>query len=304
LESLFAVVLCLFAGLVLRRVAAFPREAAVTALNAFAIYVALPALVVRQVAAMHLSGDALLPVVAPWIVLASSAGLVVLAARAFAWSRPVTGALLLVVPLGNTAFLGLPLTSALLGPEALPYAVLYDQLGSFLALTIYGSYIAGTFGAGARVDARAVARRVLVFPPFVALVVGVALAVLLPQGLPRVVDGALALVAASLVPAVLVAVGLGWRLVLPRGARAPFGLALALKLVVAPAGVALMVLLVGATGPAAEATVLQAAMGPMVTAGALAIAADLAPELVAAIVGYGTLLSLATVPLVKLALIG
>ena len=47
----------------------------------------------------------------------------------------------------------------------------------------------------------------------------------------------------------------------------------------------------------ARVTVLEAAMPSMVTAGALAIAHGLAPRLAAAMVGYGLLLSLATLPL-------
>ena len=47
----------------------------------------------------------------------------------------------------------------------------------------------------------------------------------------------------------------------------------------------------------ARATVLEAAMPPMVTAGALAIAQQLAPRLAAAMVGYSLLLSLLTLPL-------
>jgi len=43
--------------------------------------------------------------------------------------------------------------------------------------------------------------------------------------------------------------------------------------------------------------VLEAAMPSMVTAGALAIAHGLAPRLAAAMVGYGLLLSLLTLPL-------
>jgi malate permease and related proteins len=46
----------------------------------------------------------------------------------------------------------------------------------------------------------------------------------------------------------------------------------------------------------ARTTVLESAMPSMVTAGALAISHDLAPRLAAAMVGYGLLLSLLTLP--------
>jgi predicted permease len=43
--------------------------------------------------------------------------------------------------------------------------------------------------------------------------------------------------------------------------------------------------------------VLEAAMPPMITSAALAAMAGLAPELAAAMVGYGTLAAMATLPL-------
>ena len=49
MDALVAVVVCLFAGGALRFVRAYPGEAAVAVLNAFAIHVALPAVILRQI---------------------------------------------------------------------------------------------------------------------------------------------------------------------------------------------------------------------------------------------------------------
>ena len=54
--------------------------------------------------------------------------------------------------------------------------------------------------------------------------------------------------------------------------------------------------LLGLHGDMARTTVLESAMPSMVTAGALAISHNLAPRLAAAMVGYGLLLSLLTLP--------
>src|SRR5690606_15970091 len=123
----------------------------------------------------------------------------------------------------NTSFLGIPLTEAWLGRAAVPWAVLYDQLGSFLALTIYGSFVIATHAPGVarRPTVGALARRVATFPPFLALLAAVAVKALAPEGLPTVLSGALGAIAASLVPTVMVAVGLQWRLALARDELAP-----------------------------------------------------------------------------------
>ena len=63
-----------------------------------------------------------------------------------------------------------------------------------------------------------------------------------------------------------------------------------------PALALMLVPLLGLRGLAADAVVLEAAMPPMITAAALAISHRLAPTLAAAMVGYGILLSLLTLP--------
>ena len=87
------------------------------------------------------------------------------------------------------------------------------------------------------------------------------------------------------------------RLTLPREELKPLAAGLLLKLALLPVLAALLVPWLGLQGDMARATVLESAMPPMVTAGALAIAHDLAPRLAAAMVGYGVLLSLLTLPL-------
>lgn len=74
------------------------------------------------------------------------------------------------------------------------------------------------------------------------------------------------------------------------------GFGLAVKLVVLPLVALVLVRLLGTPALPAEVAVLEAGMPTMITAGALAMLAGLAPELAAALVGYGIVLSLATVP--------
>lgn len=305
MQSLLVVGLCLAAGLGLRWLPAFPAATAAAVLNAFVLYVPLPALILVQVPRLRMAGAAssgafaevLAPILVPWLLLGFAVVAVLAAARAFRWSRATTGALLLVVPLGNTSFLGIPLTSAWLGPAAVPYAVLYDQLGSFLALTLYGAFIVARFSGTAgdvRPRVSQLAKKVVTFPPFIALVVATVLAFAWPMGLPATLTGALEQVAASLVPTVMVAVGLQWRLALPRRFLPTTTFALTIKLVAMPLVAWAFVAVTGLGGAAGDVAVFEAAMGPMITAGALAIAAGLEPELVSAIVGYGTLFSLGT----------
>jgi predicted permease len=286
---LILIVVMLFAGYAAVRFGWLEASAA-DAFHSFVIYVCLPATIWKLLPGMRFERELWLVVLMPWLLLGVSAAATLALARARGYSRAVTGALLLCVPLGNTSFLGFPLVAALLGEPALRYAVLYDQLGSFLALSSYGLYIAARFGAGAAPSGRETLARILRFPPFVALLLAFTPlpgAALLAPLWARLSD--------ALVPIAMFAVGmrLEWR---PPRPMAAVALGLGLKLVAMPALAWLLLRALDAPETLLRAVVLEAGMPAMITAGAVAMLAGLAPELVAALVGYGVLFGIVTVP--------
>jgi predicted permease len=200
---------------------------------------------------------------------------------------------MLMVPLGNTSFFGIPMVQAFWGTEQVSYAVLYDQFGSFLALTTYGSIVLATYSGSEKPTPAAILKRICLFPPFIALVIGL-LTMSVPY--PAVLESLLHGIAASLVPVVMVAIGLQITLKLPPGSWAPFSVGLLIKLVIAPLTATAMIFALGLNSLAAKVSVFEAGMPPMVTAGALALIAGLAPELTAALVGLGLMASFLTLP--------
>lgn len=294
MENFIITIAYLLVGLGLKRLRAFPEQTG-TVLNLFVIYVSLPALVLLKVPELTFSSRILTPVVMPWLMLAGSAGLILFLARLLAWDRPTTGCLLLMVPLGNTSFLGIPMVKAFFGEAAIPYVVLYDQLGSFLALATYGSLVLGLYStAGVRPDLTSVAKKIATFPPFLAL-----LSALLLRNFayPAVATSLLLALAATLVPVVMIAVGYQLTLRLNRAVLGQMGVGLAIKLVAAPLLALLLCRLAGLNDEPARVAIFEAGMPPMVSAGALAILADLSPPLTAALVGLGIILSFVTLPL-------
>lgn len=273
------------------RIKAFPESSA-DALNAFVIYVSLPALILGVVPRLSFRAELLVLVLVPWCVLVLSASSVLLAARSLALSRGTVAALLLAAPLGNTSFLGFPLVSALLGSGAVAMAALYDQLGSFLILATYGLAVAARYAAAGESTPGAMLRRLLLFPPFLALLVA-----LLPLPRPPGVDAALDSVGQTLVPIAMFAVGFRMKLRLPRE-RAALALGLGIKMLLGPAAAWILCRAVGASPGVLRVAVLEAAMPPMISAGALAALHGFAPELSAALVGYGIAASMITVPVI------
>lgn len=295
----FALILAMLAlGYAFQRLRVLPDNAAQT-LNLVVLYVCLPAAVLRYAPRLHLE-PALFGVAAvPWLLLAATVVLVHALARWLKFRDDERAVLLLTVALGNTSFLGYPLTRALIGEHALPYAVIYDQFGAFLILSTFGLWVLARYGGSIsdgrpRPTARDMLLRVLKFPPLWALIVGFTV---MPAEPPHWIAGALQRLSDALLPLAMLTIGLSVKLALPRDELKPLATGLVLKLAVMPALAMLLVPLLGLHGDMARTTVLESAMPSMVTAGALAISHNLAPRLAAAMVGYGLLLSLLTLPL-------
>lgn len=308
MENFLIITTCLLLGAGLRRLPGMPADGS-TVLNQVVINMALPALVLLKIPELAFGRSVLVPVLMPWLMLLVFAALTLLVARRAGWSRQVTGCLLLLVPLGNTSFLGIPMVNAFFGESGVAYAVLYDQLGSFLALAIYGSLIVALYGregvgpgggGGLGAMVRQVAARIIRFPPFIALLAGFAMNLRPGPGAwswPEPVAALLATLAATLVPLVMLAVGWQLTLRLPREYLAPLGVGLGLKMAAAPVLALLLCWLLGWVDEPARVAIFEAGMPPMISAGALAMVAGLAPSLAAGLAGFGVLLAFITLPL-------
>ena len=133
--------------------------------------VALPAVVLRAVPRLAFDLSVVGAALMPWIVFALAGALLWPLGRALGWSTRTRGALILTAGLGNTSFVGFPMVEALMGPEHLPVAVVVDQLGSFFVLSLPGIALAFAWSGGAASPPELL-RRIVRFPPFVALVAG------------------------------------------------------------------------------------------------------------------------------------
>lgn len=293
MENLYIVIVCLLAGLVLQRVKRFPKDAA-GSLNAYVIYVALPAVILVEIPKLHFGWAALIPVVAAWTVMLASALMVFTVAKVARWSPSVTGALMLTVTLGNTSFVGFPLLEAYLGREAIAHAILYDQFGTFIALNTFGVIAANYYSRehGHTPSVMSIAKAIVQFPPFIALLVAF---VLRSIHYGDEVVTVLSRIANTLVPVVMVAVGLQWRFKLDIADLKPLLFGLLVCLIIAPAVALGLMQLLNVEGLVKQTIVLEAAMPAMISAGALAMTHQLAPRLTAAMVGYGIACSLVTV---------
>jgi predicted permease len=290
MANILLLAICMFMGILLRRTTKVPANLPAS-LNAYIIYIALPAAVLRYIHDLTPDSSLILTALMAWLLFGAGWVFFLLLAKLLKLGRAATGALVLVGGLGNTSFVGLPMIEAWYGKEFLGIGIIADQLGSFLVLSTLGILAANIYSSGES-SPGAMIRKILLFPPFQALC-----AAMLLRFVPfhPVFMTVLQKIADTIAPVALVSVG--YQLVFGNiRAHAKALLAgLTYKLLIGPALIALLYLqLFGATGPIINVTIFEAAMPPMITAGIIAVEHDLEPELVALMVGMGIPLSFLT----------
>lgn len=243
--------------------------------------------------------DLLIPFIAAWACIIGCSSAVYFIGRARHWPRHTLGALMLVAVLGNTSFLGLGMVRGLLGEDHLSAAIAYDQLGTFLGLAIYGSYISGRFGTGES-GARAIVKRLSRFGPFLALLTVIPLRMVhLDDGVLRVLND----IGLTVAPVAMGALGLRFTLRVDKSVLGPAITGLVIKMMAVPALLVLVAAIFASTRDLMWSTsILEAVAPPMVTAGVVAVAAGFDEKLVAFVVGVGTLASFIWLPTVSLIL--
>ena len=290
MSNFIMIIVYILLGYILKNITLPIKELAVK-LNKFVIYISLPAMIFLQIPRLEFTNDTLIPIVIAWSVMSLSAILVLVVSKYMDFSKEIIGALMLVTVLTNSSFLGIPIISGYYGLEALPYILVYDQLGTFLALATYGTFVASYYSSESKVSFKIITFKVVSFPPFVSLVIAMFLSgVVYPSSINNILE----ILASTIVPFALVAVGLQLQFKLPKDEIKPFGVSLFIKLIIAPFIAIGICSIFGWDNLISKVSILEASMAPMITAAAMASMIGLAPRLSNAIVGYGILLSFFT----------
>ena len=232
-EAIFKMLALAGVGVALRLSGLLKRDDS-RVLNAVIMYAALPALVFRVARQAALSWDLLRVSAIAWGVGLVAFGLAWLASRALKLHPKSAGAFMLVTALGNTGYIGYPVTTMLLGEAQLPKAVFYDVFGTVALLFTVGVFIASRTGSH---DGKlSLAKELLSAPALIALLAGL-LSRLVPlsESAQTVVMDWLGLVANLTVPLVMISLGLTLRGKGLRKRAAALVASGAIKLMVLPA---------------------------------------------------------------------
>jgi predicted permease len=295
IDSLVLLLGCLVLGWLVQRFAKPPPDLA-PRLNWWVINIALPALIAQLIPSVQMDPHLWFMPVAMWLVFLGGWGFIAFIGGRLGWSRARIGAASLAAGLGNTALVGFPLIEMLRHKEALPFAAFADQLGCSIALAVGGITIAAIYG-GQKPQPRVIVKRVLLFPPFLALVTGTIVGML--GGWPPLAEGFIGRIGATLTPVALFSIGLNFKLRLSGDRLGAAGLALGWKLAIAPAMVFALGMVAGAQGLVLAVAVLQAGMATMASVPILCEQYGLETEVASAALGAGLVISLVTVPFIN-----
>jgi len=292
MENLLLLGICFILGLGLR-IGKIVDEKGPAALNSVIIYMALPALALLYTHSLPIGPELLLPAGMAWIVFGVGWAFFSFIGRRFDLDKKTVACLTICGGLGNTSFVGLPMIEAFFGPEYLGVGMLCDTAGTFMALAIPGIILAAKV-SGQDVDGKTLAKKVLLFPPFIAVVLGFALQ---PLPYPEWFESILSRLGSTLTPLALLSVGMTLRFRDIKGNGRDIAIGLGYKMIAAPALILFLYMgVLGQTDVITRVTVFESAMGPMVTGGIIAMTYGLNGRLAASLLGVGIPLSFLTLP--------
>jgi malate permease and related proteins len=140
----------------------------------FMFWVLMPFVIFFTLAQLHITAGIGIGLALGYVELAAvSAAAWLIGTRVLALPRPSVGALIVVVAVVNTGYLGLPLVVALLGSDDLPEAIAWDSLISGPMFYVVGLAVGAAFGTRAG-ESRGERLRTYLLrnPPLIAAVAG------------------------------------------------------------------------------------------------------------------------------------
>lgn len=283
------IAISIFAGVLVNKYKALPGDS-YKAVNAWVINIALPAVALKYIPGVEWKLSLLLPLLMALTVWTGSYLFVKLLSRFIEMSPATRAALILTSGLGNTSFLGFPLTEAYYGDEGLQIAVLCDQ-ATFIVMATFGIIIATKASNGGSFNAIPILRKIFLFPPFIAF----CLAFLIPPFVSfDPIQPLLDSLALTLIPLALFSVGLQIKLNTWREDVRLISYSLLYKLILAPFLFFLICFAFGIFTLTGKVSIFEAAMAPMVTGSIIATDYNLNPKLANIILSISIPVSFAT----------
>ena len=225
----------------------------------------------------------------------SSSGIDATLEQGSAWSGATQGSFLLAMTLGNTAFIGYPVSLTLVGPQYFAWSLFYDLIGSTIAAYSVGIALASRFGSMAsNQPAPNPFISMLKTPALWSLPVGLAMKFV---PLPTVISTSMNAIAWTTVTLSLVMIGMQLSQLKTLKNIKKALTCLSIKMLLTPLVVGTGLMFFGITGEPRLAMVLQMAMPPAFSTLVIAQAYNLDRDLTVTTLAFGVVLLLFTIPI-------
>ncbi|WP_028295991.1 AEC family transporter [Olivibacter sitiensis] len=279
----------LIAGRLFRYFKAIPADNH-KGINAWILYIALPAVSFKYLPKVQWTTDMILPAITPIIVALGGYLAVSVYSKKKNLSVNTEGAMKLAAGFCNTSFIGFPLIMAYYSEQDLSVAIITDQVSFMLVSTLAITTAVTSSGKG-KVTASLLLRKLFTFPPLIGCIAALTLPRLFDMS---AFDDFFDKLAGTVGPLALFSVGLqlrfdGWQeeiknILFIHG----------YKLLVAPALVLLVAYFMKAPHDISKISVFEAAMPTLITSGIIAEEYNLNPKFVSLTIGTGIILGFIT----------
>lgn len=286
-ETILAIMALIIIGYICQRIE-FLRPEDTRLLNKIVVYIALPPLIFLAMFSADLSGiQSLSTITLTCIMLGLFSGAAAyLFAHLKGYSSKTKWSLVTTSALFNSGFLGYPVILGVFGGAGLVSAVFYD-VGSTILFITFSVVLMVLFGG----TYQNIIRRSLLFPPFLAVVLGL-LANLLHLPLGNVVPNVLDYLSGAAIPIIMLSLGLSLNFKDVYRYLSAASFVSVLKLVISPIVAVFLASLVGLSGLNYSVTVVQAGMPSAMLSMILAITYNLDIKVTAACIFLSTTLSM------------
>ncbi len=213
----------------------------------------------------------------------------------FKFSKATTASMALLVLLGNTLFVGLPILTGYFGEDIANEVIIYDQIVTCLPAAILSPMVL-SYAVPNKTTLIGNVFKVMKFPPFLALVGGILAKCV---ELPELIFAPIRLLAGAMVPVALFAIGLGLGFGSVRSCVKSTALVLFLGMIISPLIYVGIALLFGIqASPSYMVGLIGSAMPPMVLASAMILKAKLDTNLAISSVALGVCFTFINVPII------
>ncbi|EAI0690676.1 AEC family transporter [Campylobacter coli] len=291
---LFTIFILLAGGYFAKRVGILKQKQARTFLD-FAIVFALPCLIFDKTYHLNFDFSLVVLILIGFFSCAFAAFVVVFLGFIFKFSKVTLVSMFLLSCFGNTIFVGMPIIEGIFANAQLSAEViLYDALATTLPISLIGPFIL-SLGSGEKVSLMENIKKILSFPPFLALLLGFLCKLI---SLPEFIFSPIRLFGGAATPVALFAIGLGLGFMAVKTAYKPTILVILAKMILAPLIFMFFLKIFGFEMKTSTiVAIIESATPTMTLAGAMVMKAKLDSNLAVSSVAFGVLFAFISMPI-------